>query len=279
MDVLSEVLQVLQLKSSAVHRFEISPGDRLNFGNTSTLAAVFAVRESAVVEVQQQTLLLSEGEGALLGTQTSPRRISFAATQPARVVAVRFALDLSAPHPVCDALREPVRISADALMDRTEMGRTLALLDEELVNRRIGTDLVALRFCDVLLVEMLRRRQLDSEGTASFFTALQDPVVLPVLEHLHGSPGQPWTLKALGDAVALTGGAMAERFQRHVGLPPLTYLRRWRLLTGRARLTASGQPIGGIARSLGYASTGGFSRAFRRLFGISPKQYRERHNH
>ena len=40
------------------------------------------------------------------------------------------------------------------------------------------------------------------------------------------------------------------------------------------KLTSSGDPASVIALSLGYASEGAFSTAFKRVMGCSPRQYR-----
>ena len=274
MDVLSEVLHVLQLTGTTVSRREIGSGKELKSSARGRLTILFALREPVSVASGTAVYKVGSGDGLLLGDGPEEIRVRGSGRGVGTVVDASFSFDRSAPHPVTRDLRRTLHVFADSLTDRTDMGRTLALLEEELINRRIGSTRAAQRFADVLLLEMLRRQQLNETGTPSFFLALQDSVVVPILEHLHAQPGSPWTQAALGDLVSLTPGAMAERFQRHVGLPPLTYLRQWRLLTGRARLTSSGVSIGAVARSLGYASTGGFSRAFRTLFGSSPLKYR-----
>ncbi len=46
-----------------------------------------------------------------------------------------------------------------------------------------------------------------------------------------------------------------------------------------ARLTNSGDPISGIAASLGYDSESAFSAAFKRIMSYAPRQYSRRQNH
>jgi AraC-like DNA-binding protein len=49
-----------------------------------------------------------------------------------------------------------------------------------------------------------------------------------------------------------------------VGEPPLTYLTRWRIDLAARRLKDTTQPVGAIARSVGYRSDYAFTRAFSR---------------
>jgi AraC-like DNA-binding protein len=63
------------------------------------------------------------------------------------------------------------------------------------------------------------------------------------------------------------------KFKETVGVSPMDYLTRWRMLVAGDRLTNSGDPISVIALSLGYESESAFSTAFKRVMGCSPRQY------
>ncbi len=63
------------------------------------------------------------------------------------------------------------------------------------------------------------------------------------------------------------------KFRRAVGLTPIDYLTRWRMLLAADRLAVSSDPVASIARSLGYESESAFSAAFKRVMHASPRQY------
>ncbi len=61
----------------------------------------------------------------------------------------------------------------------------------------------------------------------------------------------------------------AELFAAQVGETPIGYLRRWRLTLARQDL-ARGDRVETVARRYAYSSPEGFSRAFRKEYGVAP---------
>ncbi|MEO3798197.1 AraC family transcriptional regulator [Nonomuraea sp. B10E15] len=77
-------------------------------------------------------------------------------------------------------------------------------------------------------------------------------------------------------AAAISRTSFAERFRTVSGVPPLTYLNRWRMLPARRALRDGDVRVGSPATELGYASESAFSTAFKRKVGESPLRYRRR---
>jgi AraC-like DNA-binding protein len=50
-------------------------------------------------------------------------------------------------------------------------------------------------------------------------------------------------------------------------------LTRWRMMVGGDLLVHSSDPVSAIALSLGYESKNAFSTAFKKVMGMSPRQY------
>lgn len=64
------------------------------------------------------------------------------------------------------------------------------------------------------------------------------------------------------------------RFQRETGERPIELRRRLRLERAAYQLTRSMESIASIAFRAGFESSEGFTRAFRRAFGVNPSTYR-----
>jgi AraC-like DNA-binding protein len=77
----------------------------------------------------------------------------------------------------------------------------------------------------------------------------------------------------LATRVGMSRTAFAVKFKETVGLSPMDYLTRWRMLLAGDRLTNSRDSIAAIAASLGYESESAFGAAFKRVMGCSPRQY------
>jgi AraC-like DNA-binding protein len=91
---------------------------------------------------------------------------------------------------------------------------------------------------------------------------------------MHGQPDRRWTVAALGGAVGMSRAAFAARFKQLVGMPPLDYLQRWRVLTASRELLAGDRTVASIAAEWGYSSEAAFSASFKRITGVSPGRYR-----
>jgi transcriptional regulator GlxA family with amidase domain len=130
---------------------------------------------------------------------------------------------------------------------------------------RLGSECIRLGLTELLFVEVVRRHLEALLATGGGWLAeLRDPAVGRVLAMLHGRLAHPWTLRALADGVALSRAALAERFTRLVGCPPIAYLTRWRMQVAARLLADPGAKVSAIAAQVGCESDAAFSRAFKK---------------
>jgi AraC-like DNA-binding protein len=141
--------------------------------------------------------------------------------------------------------------------------------------RRPGSQDVLARLSELLFVEAVREHieSLPSDATG-WLAALRDPPLARALAALHARPAFAWTAEGLAREAFLSRSAFAERFVRTVGLPPMSYLTRWRMLLAAQRLRESPDSIAQIASQVGYESESTFSRAFSREMGAAPGAWR-----
>jgi AraC-like DNA-binding protein len=74
----------------------------------------------------------------------------------------------------------------------------------------------------------------------------------------------------------MSRSAFAARFTELVGEPAMSYVARWRMQVAVAALREEGATVGQLADRLGYRSEAAFSRAFKRVIGVSPGAIRRR---
>ena len=276
MDILSEVLETLQLRSTSAESILV---DGLHTERSP------AQRALAHVVVSGDCVLRVDGEVnrlelrpldcfLLLGGQAYELENGGTDGPPARLLRCAYSFERDLPHPFTQHFPALLCLRAHYLMDESELGRAVSLLDGELVNARLAIDFVALRLAEIILVEILRRCQLEGAQPA-FLAALSDPAVHVALQHIHAEPSRRWQVPDLAKSVGLSRAAFAERFHRHVGEPPVRYVRLWRLLKARRELQRTTTPIKDVAANSGYGSSTGFSRAFGRVFGYPPSSLRQ----
>jgi AraC-like DNA-binding protein len=140
-----------------------------------------------------------------------------------------------------------------------------------------GTQAILGRLMELLLIETLRRHvsRLPA-GENGWLGALNDPVVGRALQAIHADPGRPWTVELLAREVGASRTVLGDRFRALLGRPPIEYVTAWRIQLAAERLRLGGESIARVAAAAGYESETSFSRAFRRLTGVSPGRWRER---
>lgn len=161
---------------------------------------------------------------------------------------------------------------------RADLGSPLVeLMAAEIVRDAPGQAAVLDRLLDLLLIAALRA-WFARPGAAApgWYRAHADPEVGRALTLVHDDPARPWTVASLAAAVGLSRAAFARRFTRLVGEPPMAYVTAWRIALAADLLREPGQTIAAVARAVGYANPYALSAAFRRVRGVSPREYRSR---
>jgi AraC-like DNA-binding protein len=150
-------------------------------------------------------------------------------------------------------------------------------LYDEVIEDRIGAGFAINQHSQLLVLAVLRAyiSQAD-ELPAGWLRVLADERLRPAVRLMHAEPGKPWRLDELARAAAMSRTSFAERFRDVAGVPPLTYLNRWRMLLAQRALRDGDIRVGPLAVELGYTSESAFSNAFKREVGVSPLRYRSR---
>jgi AraC-like DNA-binding protein len=99
-------------------------------------------------------------------------------------------------------------------------------------------------------------------------------VVGPALRLLQHHPEHPWTVAELAAAGGISRAAFARRFAAVVGEPPMAFLTGWRLALAADLLREPGVTLEAVARRVGYSTPFALSTAFKRQYGVSPRDHR-----
>jgi len=151
----------------------------------------------------------------------------------------------------------------------------IPLLADEIVKDDPGQEVVLDRLLDLLLVASLRVWLARPEAEApAWYRAHADPVVGKAMGMLQHNPAHPWTVASLAAEIGMSRAALARRFTDLVGEPPMTFLTGWRLALAADLLSEPDLTIGAVAREVGYGSPFALSAAFKRAYGVSPRQHR-----
>ncbi|MEI9977072.1 MAG: AraC family transcriptional regulator [Ignavibacteriota bacterium] len=158
--------------------------------------------------------------------------------------------------------------------DKAAMRWSLERMMEELREPQPGGFLVAQHLAQMMLVQALRLHLAEGlRGGVGWLFALADQQMRVAITAMHDDAARGWTLQELAERAGMSRSTFALKFKETVGVSPIEYLTRWRMLRAGDKLANSGDPVSVIARSLGYDSESAFSTAFKRVMGCSPRQY------
>lgn len=183
--------------------------------------------------------------------------------------AVRF------EHPAATNLIEilpaTIHIEASSSPRLEWMHSMLRLMASEARELRPGGEAVITRLGDILVIQAIRAWiERDPAAQRGWLGALQDPQIGRAISHIHRDPARNWTVASLAHELPMSRSAFAARFTALVGEPVMTYVTRWRMQVAAAALKDRDTTVGELAGRFGYRSEAAFSRAFKRVTGVSP---------
>lgn len=302
MDVLTDVLNALELKGWISKRNELVPPWRYDFAASQDMIFHLLSTGGGYLSVEgDPTPLRVEGGGVLLFPFGHAHSICDELTSPlTQVVHVDYdahgeyqgfpgVFDASKMVVLCGAFHVehpgafpllhslPKVIHIPAEQGRTVQGfdEIVGLIAREAATPRLGTEVMLRRLTELLFIHVIRVWVEQQAASAQgWVAALRDQPISTALGLIHHSPERGWKVEELAEAVALSRSVFSARFTRLVGEPPITYLTRWRMQRA-TRLLKDNVKIEKIAELLGYESGVAFHKAFKREVGMPPARYRK----
>ena len=124
--------------------------------------------------------------------------------------------------------------------------------------------------------------ELIAESVSSNRNRLLPAKVHPLVRRgqrmLEADMSDEWTLGLLADQLHTGRHHLSRLFREHTELPPMAYLAHLRALHAGTLLLASDDPIGEIARQVGWPDANYFARRFKQHFKCSASEYRSRYS-
>ena len=178
-------------------------------------------------------------------------------------------------NPVISTLPPLLRFNVEQSGATEWIRSTLQYAAEEVSTGRPGSETVLAKLSELLFVETVRR-YVESlpDGQTGWFAGLRDPHVARALALLHRDVARRWTVDELGREIGLSRSALADRFIRLIGIPPMHYLVSWRMQVATQKLRSTSASLAQVAEIVGYESEAAFSRAFKQAFGTAPATWR-----
>ena len=190
------------------------------------------------------------------------------------VVAGRFSFDVGHGRPLTDWF-PPLILIREGQPGMLPLKKTLELLVSEVDASTQGSEVAVQHLANLLLIQALRSHtETVPEQSSGLLHALADPHIGAALYSMHKRIEHPWTVASLASEAGMSRSAFALRFKELMSESPLEYLTRWRMYRGSDLLRESDRKLADVAQAVGYDSDGAFHRAFKRVLGMAPGEYR-----
>ena len=266
-DLLSHVLSQVRLTGDHVFSRRIEGAEPLTLAPDEAHVLVVTRGTLHIGDDHRSPMVIDTGDLILLPRGPGILRI-VAHDDPAEIIACRFWFDPDSLRGMTFALPQCLNIR------RSEgagwIDGIAGFLMIETVDIQPGSALMISRLIDLIVIRALRTWV--HQGRASgWLGGLPDARISRALKTVHEKPLERWSIEALAGIAGMSRSSFCERFAALVGSSPLRYQKEWRLGLARDMLVRRDARVGEIGLRIGYGSEAAFSRAYKELFGHSPR--------
>ena len=196
---------------------------------------------------------------------------------PTTIISGWLSFEKPTLKPVAQLLPKVVLIKAEQARSLA-LHNTLQLLASEMAEQAPGSEVVANRLAEVLFIQAIRAHIASGADCHShgWLRAIFDPQIGSALKAIHENVNHPWTVESLAATAGMSRSAFAGRFKELLGQAPLEYVTEWRMQKAVQLLEHGDKKLFEIARSVGYESDAAFSKAFKRVLGVTPGEHRRK---
>ena len=158
--------------------------------------------------------------------------------------------------------------------EATQLRALIDLLFSETQAGHLGSTAILDRLADALMFYVIRHSIAQSTSSVGLLVALADKQIRSALTAMCDDPARSWTLGALAEKAFMSRSSFAQRFNTLVGQTPMEFLIEWRMQLARRWLERDRLSVAEVATRCGYQSETAFSKAFKRIAGIGPGEFR-----
>ncbi|MCA9520171.1 MAG: AraC family transcriptional regulator [Myxococcales bacterium] len=307
MDVLSDILDVLKMRSAVYFRAELASPWRVEIpGEAQVMRFHLILSGRCVLKLDTEPTEYALGAGDLmvvphgathtLGDTAGPAELTierflelvgFDGHGPLRyvggedgetttMVCGHVAFESGADHPFFEQLPSVLFLRAAEIPAEPWLSEAIRLFAAETQRESPGRQAMLNRLSEIVFIHVLRAHATRSERSSGLMRGLVDEAIARSLRAIHQRPAEEWSLDVLARHVGLSRSRFAERFKEVVGIAPMGYLTIWRMEKARRWLVESRASVAELAERVGYQSLPAFTRAFKRRFGVGPGTFRRR---
>ncbi|WP_190810414.1 AraC family transcriptional regulator [Flagellimonas sp. S3867] len=294
-DVIADILETVRFKSAVYfkHGFCGNWGMNVEAGNFAQFH--FVSGGNCTLKVNKEHHTLSRGDLVIFpnGTHHQIKSDKKAVCYPGKEVVTgilndnspfiegeantnlvcgHYELDRDVSHFLLEDLPECIVIKSEEYGRFDMINAILDLMIVELSEKKLGHEVVTLRFAEILFISILRHYYLKK--ATSSMNLFKDQAIYRAINYIHNNIQEALTIEKLCLHSGISRTLFIERFKNSVGNTPLGYIKSWRMTKAKQLLKYSDFTLNDIGEQVGYGSTSAFNRVFKQTFNISPKKFK-----
>lgn len=302
-DILSDILFTLKMRGNLYFRTDLSSPWGIYVQAESNIARFHVVIKGSCwmgIDEDIEPFLLSEGDLAIVPHGTSHRLMNHPESpckslekvlaeqsysgegilsyggggMTTSLVCGYFSFDEDVIHPLIESLPRKIHIKGTQNRNFMWLETVMKFIGSEAETNGLGSSAIMERLSEILFIQVVRAYSQTASQSIGYFAALGDSQISRALRQIHKESGGKWNLDSLSKEAGMSRSSFAEKFPKLMGMPPMEYLARWRMMIAGIELRETRKQVIEIAEDVGYESESAFSTAFKRQFGASPSAYR-----
>lgn len=298
MDPIADLISRLKISKQKTIVFKVKKNTNVSFPSYSGMKVYLVNKGPFYVKVDgiEKTSMLDTGDVFILSSGKSfhiydnphskpidvttirlnEGRTSFFANGPSELVFVgcRFSFKSGDPLNMLHNMPEPLIVRHQG-ENSLGLDTFMSHLFSEVNTTNQGSDLVTEHLLHIILMKSLRIAVNSGQFSAenSWFNALYDKNIAPVLNHIHGDIGKTWRIDELANIACMSRRSFTSKFRALTGYSVVDYISRWRFSLAIEKIARHEVSISTVALELGYSSVSSFSYSFKKAMGLSPRNY------
>ncbi|WP_286695569.1 AraC family transcriptional regulator [Spongiibacter sp. UBA1325] len=175
--------------------------------------------------------------------------------------------------PVVDALPALVTLPLASVRG---LDTFIEVLFAEADAQQEGSLAVMNRLMEVIFVAVLRHIISEGESSKGMLAALADPHLNRVLSYIGEQLNGDLSVEHLANIADMSRSSFIQHFKSLLSASPGEFVQHARI-TAAKKLILKDKPMSVICHNVGYDDASGFSRAFKKNTGITPREWKKLH--
>lgn len=189
----------------------------------------------------------------------------------AELVCASIKFQTGTRNPVLEALPSVVIIPLSSVEG---LDSFVDVLFSEAESGREGRDAVMNRLVEVIFVNVLRHIVAEGDTPKGMLSALADRNLSQVLDYINKNLNGDLSVETLAEVAEMSRSSFIQHFKTILALAPGEYVQNTRISAAK-KLILKDKPMSIICFEVGYEDASGFSRAFKKNTGMTPREWKK----